>query len=408
MRSPLNEGVAPARPGEFPPVRIGDLEPIQPVILAPMAGVTDAPFRSLCRRFAESGAVSVPVPSSSPSQTAGRPTGLFVGQMVTARALLEANTRTWRMAEFAPGESPRSIQLYGTDPRYLAEATRRLVDLGRVDHIDLNFGCPAPKVTRLGGGAALPYRRPLLAEMLRATVAAAGEVPVTVKFRLGIDDDHLTFLDTGRMAEDAGCRAVALHARTAEQLYSGEARWDRISELVGHVSIPVFGNGDIWEPWDALRMLRETGCDGVVIGRGCLGRPWLFRDLAAVFGGQIPPDPPGLVQTVQIMLMHLRDMVAWYGEESAVRQFRKHAIWYLTGFPVGGELRAAISRFTSPDELEELLGGIRDVPFPATALRTRRSHKGGPRPVALPEGWLDDPDDLTLPTPGADRMVSGG
>ncbi len=403
MRSSLNEGVAPAGPGEFPPVRIGDLEPVLPVVLAPMAGVTDAPFRSLCRRFAEAGAVAPPTGTVGP-----RPVAVFVGQMVTARALLEANTKTWKMAEFAPREFPRSIQLYGTDPRDLGEAVRRLVDLGRVDHIDLNFGCPAPKVTRLGGGAALPYRRPLLAEILRSTVAAAGPVPVTVKFRLGIDDDHLTYLDTARMAEDAGCRAVALHARTAEQLYSGEARWDSIARLVGHISIPVFGNGDIWEPWDALRMLRQTGCAGVVIGRGCLGRPWLFRDLAAVLGGEAPPEPPGLAQTVQIMMAHLRDMVSWYGEESAVRQFRKHAIWYLTGFPVGGEVRAAVSRFGRPGELEDLLGGLGDVPFPATALRTRRSHKGGPRPVSLPQGWLDDPDDRTLPARGADRAVSGG
>ena len=403
MRSSVNEGVPPARSGEFPPPRIGHLEPAVPVVLAPMAGVTDAPFRSLCRRFAEAGTVPSPEPAGG-----NRPAGIFVGQMVTARALLEANARTWRMAEFAPGEYPRSVQLYGTDPHHLAEAARRLVELGRVDHIDLNFGCPAPKVTRLGGGAALPCRRPLLGEMLRSTVDAAGDVPVTVKFRLGIDDDHLTYLDTARMAEDAGCRAVALHARTAEQLYSGDARWDLISHLVGQVSIPVFGNGDIWESWDALRMLRETGCTGVVIGRGCLGRPWLFRDLAAVFGGQIPPPPPGLSQTVQIMLLHLREMIAWYGEVPAVRQFRKHAIWYLTGFPVGGELRAAVSRFESLAELEDLLGGLEDVPFPATALRTRRSHRGGPRPVALPEGWLDDPGDGTLPAAGADRAVSGG
>ena len=387
-RSELNADVRPAAPGEFSRPRIGPIELETPVILAPMAGVTDVPFRELCRQFGA---------------------GIYVNQMITARALIEGNETTWKLAEFGENETPRSIQLYGTEPTSISEAVRILVGEGRVDHIDMNFGCPAPKVTRLGGGSALPVKRKLLAQMIRAAVTAADDVPVTIKFRKGIDDDHLTYLDTGRIAEDEGCAAVALHGRTAHELYSGHADWDAIGDLKQHVSsIPVFGNGDIWEPWDALRMMRHTGCDGVVVGRGCLGRPWLFRDLAAVFAGEQPVTPPGLKEVGSIMVDHAARLVAWYDDPRAIRNFRKHAIWYVTGFPVGGQMRGRLANVESVAQLMDLVAEFPDADFPEQALRTKRSHTGGPKRVALPDGWLADVDDDTPLPAEAGSFVSGG
>ena len=235
-----------------------------------MAGVTNYPFRSVCREFGA---------------------GLYVSEMITARGYLAGNRLTCLLASSRPGETPRSVQIYGSDPIDVGEMAASLVDEG-VDHLDMNFGCPVPKVTRHGGGSAIPVKPRLLARIVRAAVQSAGDVPVTIKVRKGIDDDLLTYLDAGRIAQEEGAAAIGLHARTAAQLYSGEARWDAIGELKRSVSIPVLGNGDIWECWDALRMMRATGCDAVIVGRGCLGRPWLFRDLAAVFDGREPAPPP--------------------------------------------------------------------------------------------------------------------
>src|SRR6186713_1299166 len=258
-RSEINRDVKPAAPGEFAPLALGSLQVSPPVVLAPMAGVTNYPFRKLCQSYGA---------------------GLYVSEMITARPLVEGNQKTLRIADFGAEETPRSLQLYGTDPYYVGEAVKRLVGEGRVDHIDMNFGCPVRKVTSKGGGAAIPAKPRLLAGIVRAAVRASGTVPITIKFRIGIDDRVTTFLDAGRIGESEGVVAVALHARTAAQLYDGAARWGAIAELKQAVRVPVLGNGDIWEAWDALRMMRETGCAGVVVGRGCLGRPWLFRDLA--------------------------------------------------------------------------------------------------------------------------------
>ena len=381
---------AAASPGEFAPVNVGPLEVWPPVVLAPMAGVTNAPFRTICRRF---GAGS-----------------LYVGQMVTARAIVENHELTMKLTEFAPDETPRSIQLYGTEPTSIATAARRLVADGRVDHIDLNFGCPAKKVTRHGGGAALPIKRRLLGEIVAATVAAAGDVPVTIKFRKGIDDSHLTFLDSGRIAENEGCAAIAMHARTSEQLYSGSADWPAIAELKEHVTtIPVLGNGDIWEAADALAMMRETGCDGVVVGRGCLGRPWLFGDLAAAFDGHGIRQAPALGEVTDIMIEHLGLLTDWIGPRRAVREFRKFTGWYLKGYPVGPQVRRALNQLRSTAELAALVAELDpDVPFPAEAARMPRGHTAGPRPVSLPEGWLDDPDANVRLGADAEALVSGG
>jgi len=381
--------VARALPGEFDAITLGSLNIWPPVVLAPMAGVTDVPFRSLCRRFGA---------------------GLYVNQMITARAWLENDPKTLKLAEFGADESPRSIQLYGTVPEEVGETVRRLVGENAVDHIDMNFGCPAPKVTRHGGGAALPIRQRLLQRIVRSAVQAAGDVPVTIKFRKGVDDDWLTFIDTGRLAEAEGCAAIALHARTAEELYSGSADWNAIGELKAAVTeIPVLGNGDIWEGTDALAMMRQTDCDGVVVGRGCLGRPWLFGDLAAVFNGEERPALPTLGDTVDIMREHAAMLVDWYGDESSIRIFRKHALWYLMGFPIGGELRNRIARVESVAELVELTDRFdRAHPFPVDVLRQPRSHSGGPKPVHLPEGWTDDLDSDRPAGKGADAYVSGG
>jgi len=370
------------------PLRIGPLTVDPPVVLAPMAGVTDAPFRGLCAQFGA---------------------GLYVSEMVTARALVERNERTWSMLRFDGAESTRSVQLYGTDPRILGEAVRMLVAEVGVDHVDMNFGCPVPKVTRKGGGAALPVHRVLLRDIIRAAVAAAGAVPVTVKFRMGVDDEVLTYLDTGCIAEDEGAAAVALHARTAEQLYSGSARWDAIAALKSRVtSIPVLGNGDIWEAQDALDMLSGTGCDGVVIGRGCLGRPWLFRDLVDAFAGRPVQPPPRLGDVAAVMRDHARRLVSWNGEVSGMKSFRKHAGWYLTGYPVGSEVRQRCNLVAELADLDAALAGLDpDAEIRANALRAARGHTNGPRPVHLPEGWLSGRDDPTPPE-GAEVAGSGG
>ncbi|MBW2387893.1 MAG: tRNA dihydrouridine synthase DusB [Deltaproteobacteria bacterium] len=384
----INKHVLPAQPGEFPEVSLGPLRLGIPVILAPMAGITNTPFRTLCREFGA---------------------GLYVSEMITARALVERNPRTLKLASFAPDEQPRSLQLYGVDPHYVGEAVAFLVGEGRIDHLDMNFGCPVRKVTRKGGGAAIPAKPRLLANIVRAAVKHAGDIPVTIKFRIGIDDDVETYLDSGRVAEQEGCAAVALHARTAAQLYDGEANWDAIAELKRAVTIPVFGNGDIWEAWDALRMMRQTGCDGVVVGRGCLGRPWLFRDLADVFAGRSPEAPPRFGGVIEIMLRHAKLLADWQGEHWGVRAFRRQATWYTKGFPESARLRSQLVRINTLADLEEVMSQADPtLEFPASALRVPRGKKSGRQRVALPEGYLDDRMDETPPVPAAEDDFSGG
>jgi len=389
-RSPLNRDVPPAAPGEFAPLAIGPLSVWPPVVLAPMAGVTNPPFRTLCRRYGA---------------------GLYVSEMITARALVEGNRKTLLLASFGPEETTRSLQLYGVDPRYVGESVRLLVGEGRVDHLDMNFGCPVRKVTSKGGGAAIPLKPRLLRAIVRAAVAAAERVPVTLKFRIGIDDRYQTYREAGRIAQEEGCAAVGLHARTAAQLYDGEARWEAIAELKRTVTrIPVLGNGDVWEAEDALRMMRTTGCDGVIAGRGCLGRPWLFRDLASVFDGREPEDPPCLGGVVDVMLEHARLLASWLGEEApAMRAFRKHSSWYTKCFPGGAPLRQRLMQVTGLAELEDVLGAVdRTLPYPPEAMRVPRGKTAGTQKVALPEGYLDHLDDDVSPGPEAEAADSGG
>ena len=415
VTSPLHSGLT-----------LGGRPVVPPVVLAPMAGITNVAFRQLCR---EHGA------------------GIYVCEMVMTRALVERNEKTLRMVTFAEGESPRSLQLYGVDPVTVRKAVEMIVAEDLADHVDMNFGCPVPRVTRKGGGAALPYKRKLFGQIVSAAVEAAAPagVPVTVKMRIGIDDEHETSLEAGRIAQDAGAAWVALHGRTAAQRYSGEADWDAIAALKAELDIPVLGNGDIWEADDALRMMRQTGCDGVVVGRGCLGRQWLFGDLAEAFSQHGSPTDshsgdlaaafspqgsptdrhsaasttafrggterkmPKLGEVTAVMRRHAELLAQWLGSErEGVVDFRKHVAWYLKGFPVGAEIRRGLAMSSSLAELDGYFARLDPTaPFPVETLGKPRGRTNSPGKVTLPYGWLDDRDDDTVPA-GAEMEDSGG
>jgi len=362
-----------------------------PVVLAPMAGITNAAFRRLCR---EQGA------------------GLFVSEMVTARALIERREETFRLIKPGVGESPRSVQLYAVDPVVLGKAVDLLGSEDLADHIDLNFGCPVPKVTRRGGGAALPFKRRLFSAIVEAAVKTASKygIPVTVKMRVGIDSDHHTFLESAKSAADLGVTWVALHARTAAQLYEGRSDWNKITELVEHLSntdVPVLGNGDIWSGEDAVRMMSQTGCAGVVVGRGCLGRPWLFADLVSSINGENKRVNPNLFEVRNIMLRHGQLLVEYFeNEDRAMRDIRKHMAWYLKGFSVPREIRSSLGMVESFSHMQELLKGLEDQPYPQAVGDGPRGRTSHGREVKLPDGWLNDPDELA--TISIDDAISGG
>jgi nifR3 family TIM-barrel protein len=374
--SDLNAQVPLARPGEFRALHLKHLRIDPPVVLAPMAGVTNYPFRALCRDFGA---------------------GLYVSEMITARGFLMGNALTELLASSQPGETPRSIQVYGSDPRDLGLMVARLVDEG-VDHIDINFGCPVRKVTSHGGGSAIPVKPRLVARLVRAMVRSAGAVPVTIKMRKGIDDELSTYLEAGKVAQEEGASAVGLHARTAAQLYAGEADWDAIADLKSHLAIPVLGNGDVWEPWDALRMLRTTGCDAVIVGRGCLGRPWLFRELADVFAGREPAPPPRLGAICAIMLDHGERLVEFFGPRMGILQMRKWTSWYTKGFRGSSQVRAKMMQIQSIDDLRVLVAELdANEEFPLHGLRAHRGKGTRVQKVSLPEGYLATRDDDTPP-----------
>jgi len=380
-------------PASVRPLQIGPLRIDVPVVLAPMAGITNTAFRRLCREYGA---------------------GLYVSEMITSRALVERNAITMRLIQHHESETPRSIQLYGVDPATIAEAVRIIVAEDRADHIDLNFGCPVPKVTRKGGGAALPWKIGLFADIVERAVKAAGDVPLTVKMRKGINKDHLTFLDAGRAAEDAGAAAVALHARTAGEYYSGHADWSAIGELKQAVTtIPVLGNGDIWSADDAVRMMTETGCDGVVVGRGCLGRPWLFGELAGAFGDENAVQVDATLGFVKdAFRRHAELLVEFFEDEDrGCKDVRKHVAWYFKGYPVGGETRASLARVSTLQEIDDILGTLGDAPYPGAPAEGQRGRAGTPKRTALPDGWLDSrgvASEVTDMMRGAEVENSGG
>jgi nifR3 family TIM-barrel protein len=385
---------------QFPPLRLpianGGFENNEvvlttPVVLAPMAGITNSAFRTLCR---EQGA------------------GLFVSEMVTARALIERHPETLRLITPGKGESPRSVQLYAVDPNVVSRAVKMLMEENLADHIDLNFGCPVPKVTRRGGGAALPFKRTLFASIVSAAVNAAKPfgVPVTVKMRVGIDHDHPTYLDAASAAADAGVAWVALHARYASQMYEGKADWSAITRLVEHMAptgVPVLGNGDIWSGADGVAMMKETGCAGVVVGRGCLGRPWLFADLVKAFAGDTSRTTPTLKEVSAVMHRHAELLIEFFeNEDRAMRDIRKHMAWYLKGFSVPRELRGQFGMVATLSELDGLLAQLTDQPYPVDVAEGPRGRTSHGRPVTLPDGWLNDP--FEIPAITIDDSVSGG
>lgn len=377
----------------LPPLQIGPLTVETPVVLAPMAGVTNRAFRRLCR---EHGA------------------GLYVAEMVTSRALVERNDESLRIIAHDPDERPRSVQVYGVDPATVGAAVRLIASEDRADHVDLNFGCPVPKVTRRGGGSALPWKRDLFEAIVRAAVSAAEPygVPVTIKMRIGIDDEHVTYLEAGEIAQRVGVAAVALHARTAAQHYSGTADWTAIARLKEHLRVPVLGNGDIWTAEDALAMVEQTGCDGVVVGRGCQGRPWLFADLAAAFHGRPERVRPDLREVAATLRRHGELMADDLGEARGLRELRKHMAWYLHGYPVGGDVRHRLAMVATLAELDALLDELDlDLPYPGEAAEGQRGRQGTPRRPALPDHWLDSrelDEGFRRALAEAELSVSGG
>jgi nifR3 family TIM-barrel protein len=332
--------------------------------------------------------------------------------MITARAVVEGNAKTVSMMTFADAEPVKALQLYGTTPNTIAAAVASVIQTQGAELIDLNFGCPVPKVTRKGGGGVLPWKLELFRAIVRAAVRSADRygVPVTLKTRIGIDAEHPLLFDVGRVAEDEGVAAVCLHARSVAQAYSGTADWEAITALVAALDIPVIGNGDIWEAGDAIRMLRSTGCAGVEVGRGALGRPWLFADIKDALRGQPTTRLPNLGEVCDLLLRHAELNVAAMDEPHGMADMRKHTLWYLRGFPVGGALKESLSQVATLDELRQLLSGLeRDTPHPVGELGKPRGRQGSPRShVIMPQGWLDDRESINVDISAAELDVSGG
>lgn len=315
-----------------------------PVVLAPMAGVTSYPYRKICY---EHGA------------------GLCISEMVSARGIAEGHEKTLTRAHFGEDESPRSLQIFGAEPGMLAEAVKRIKH--RVDHIDINFGCPAPKIMKKGGGASIPAKPELCRQVVRAAVRAADPVPVSIKVRLGLDEERLNFRDAGKIAEEEGCAYIGLHARTVEQRYRGRARWDFIAELKQLIDIPVLGNGDIWQAPDAFRMMEATGCDGVIIGRGCLGNPWLFRHLQQMFDGGEEPARPTIEELVTVIHQHYGLLEEHFADtRTASLLMRKFGAWYASGLRDANAIRRAFQKIEGPEDVEAILVTIRESGYMST------------------------------------------
>ena len=311
---------------------IGDVQLENPYILAPMAGVTDLPFRLLCR---EQGA------------------GLLCMEMVSAKAIQYNNKNTKALLEIHPDEMPVSLQLFGSDPEVISEIAKRIEERP-FSILDINMGCPVPKIVRNGEGSALMKQPKLVHEIVSKTVKAIKK-PVTVKIRKGFDDSCINAVEIAKIIEDAGASAVAVHGRTREQYYSGKADWDIIRQVKEAVSIPVIGNGDVVSGESAIAMQKETGCDGVMIGRGAQGNPWIFSELLAYDRTGEMPKRPTMEEIKQMICRHARLQVKYKGEYLGIREMRKHVSWYTSGLPNSARLRGEINAVESFVELENLL-----------------------------------------------------
>ena len=318
-------------------MQIGKLKLDTPLALAPMAGITDLPFRLICRRLG---------------------CGMTVSEMVSAKGLLYKNVKTTEMLRIDAGERPTAIQLFGSVPEELAEAAR-IVEASGADIIDFNMGCPVPKIVNNGEGSAL-MKNPKLAHAILAAMVKAVKIPVTVKFRAGWDDNHRNAVEIAKAAEAAGVSAVAVHGRTRQQFYEGKADWQIIADVKRAVSVPVFGNGDIFTVADGLKMREETGCDGLMIGRGADGNPWLFRELAAVLAGKVQPMKPTLEERLAQAAEHLKMLIDYKGEYISVKEMRRHISAYLKGMPHAAEFRGRFHKVDTKEQFLELLAEYKD------------------------------------------------